>query len=226
MGIVLKLRSPVLKLRSPAVPVVSIDSGGHRERFLAARDELVREHLHLVPPIAGRIRSSLPPSFDVEDLIAAGNLALLHCATRYRPLEHGGVPFSAFARPRIRGAMFDSIRRHQWEENTRPLRGVSLGERLPPLDTSIEIDTAIDQRRLSARLAKEIMRLPARQRDVIAAYYAESLPPLRDPTTNRFIDKNRGLSATVGAALGLPEWRVDREHADAIAELRRRLRAA
>ena len=200
--------------------IITINSGSHRERFLADRDELVREHLYLVLPIANRIKEHLPPSFDVDDLIASGNLALLHLATRYRPREHGGAPFSAFARPRIRGAIFDSIRRRMWEENTRS----SMDDAPEPVDRSIEITIAIDQRRMRERLAEAVTRLPARQRAVIAAYYTERLPPLRDPGTNLFIKGRR--MATVGAALGLPEWHVEREHADAIAELRRRLKAA
>lgn len=203
-------------------PPVSIDFGGHRERFLAARDRLVEEHLNLVRPIAESIFRRIPPSFDLDDLIAAGNLELLHLATRYRPREHGGAPFSAFARPRIRGAIFDSIRRRKWDEATRPsIDGVPE----PSIDLSIEINTAIDERRLREKLADAVERLPACQRQVIEAYYAEKLPPARDRSSGQYI-ANRRVTATVGAALNLPEWRVEREHADAIAELRRRLKAS
>jgi RNA polymerase sigma factor (sigma-70 family) len=104
----------------PPPPVVSIDAGDYREHFFAQRNALVEAHLHLVPPIAHRIALGLPPSFDIDDLLAAGYLALIHAATRYRPREHGGAPFSAFARPAIRGAMKNLFRRQHWEENTRP----------------------------------------------------------------------------------------------------------
>lgn len=213
----------LLHLTARPPPVVPIDSGGHRERVVARRDSLVEANLRLVPPIAHRISLGLPPSFDIEDLIAVGNLGLLHAATRYRPKQHGGTPFAAFARPRIRGAMLDSIRRKNWEESTRPpihfqweerqtSEGGSSGARAaqhePFVEATIEID--VDAKLLRKRIALAIARLPARQQAVLSRYYADELPNL----------------ATVGAALGLSEWRVIREHADAIAELRRRLRAA
>src|ERR1700685_3975768 len=86
-------------------PVFSIDAGGHRERVLAARDKLVVENMALVPPIALRLKLTLRPAFEMADLIAEGNVGLIRAATRYRPQKYGGAPFSAFARPRIRGAM-------------------------------------------------------------------------------------------------------------------------
>lgn len=201
-------------------PVVSIDSGGHRDRVLARRDELVKENLSLVPPIARRIALALPPCFDVDDLVAVGNLALIHAATRYRPLEHGGAPFSAFARPRIKGEILNSVTRRNWEESTRP----PIDDAPEPIEPAcIEIDT--DRRLLRERVAEAIGRLPAHQKAVIAAYYAETLPRARERLTRKFLPGSDHL-VTVGSALGLPEWEVIRQHADAIAELRRRLKAA
>lgn len=180
--------------------VVSIDSGGHRQRVLARRDELVETHLFLVPPIAARIKLSLPPSFDLEDLEAAGYLGLIHVATRYRPCVHGHAPFAAFARPRIRGAILDSVRRSNYDHATRPP--------LPARDrgTLDESDRLIDEERLGKSLAEALTWLQPLQRDVIRRFYADG-----------------ATHATIGAALGLKQWRVEREKADAIAELRRRL---
>lgn len=199
--------------------VVSIDSGDHREKFLTYRDELVREHLPLVETVARRLHSQLPACFDLDDLIAAGNLALVRLATRYRPREHGGAPFSAFARIRIRGAMLDSIKGHRGEEAAHaPL---SETERNSMVDNGASIEIGIDEDRLRERLRSTIAALPSRQRAVIAAFYSENLPrPLRDKQ-HRF--QRLDHLACVGAALGLPEWRVIREHAAAIEELRRRL---
>ncbi len=180
-------------------PVVSIDSGSHRARFLAHRDELVEAHLHLVPPIAKYIHSSLPPSFDYDDLLATGYLALVHVATRYRPAEHDGTPFSAFARPRIRGAILDSVRRRHWFENTHePLEAAAE----PAADPSIEINTNFDDRRMKRRLLKAIGGLPKNPR-----------------RGGRFL-------SVADALAELHEWRAAAGHVEAIAELRRKLRAA
>lgn len=200
-------------------PVVSIDSGGHRERVLARRDELVQEHLSLVPPIARRLIVGLPPCFDLEDLVAVGNLALLHAATRYRPLEHGGAPFSAFARPRIKGEILNSITRRNWEESTRP----PIDDAPEPISPAcIEINT--HESLLRERVTEAVARLPAHQQAVLATYYAETLPRARDAKKRLLADTDRIVR--IGCVLGLPEWRVIREHADAIAELQRRLRAS
>lgn len=201
-----------------AAPVVSIDSGGHRARVLARRDALVETHLSLVPPIAAQIKRTLPACFELEDLIGAGNFGLVRAATRYRPQRHGDCPFSAFARPRIRGAILDSVRRKAWEEQAR--RG-EMPENFEvafrdPFDE--EAAVAIDEERTLGRdrwgrrrkpLAIALSRLTARQRIVLGAYYAE----------------NSASVADAGNALGLSPAEVAREHDSAIASLRRLMHA-
>jgi RNA polymerase sigma factor (sigma-70 family) len=191
-----------LKARPPPA-VVSIDSGGHRARFLAKRDALVEAHMHLVPPIANHIFRRLPPSFDLDDLLATGYLALIHTATRYRPREHGGAPFSAFARPRIRGAILNSFRRANWEENTRPpitFDGPGAHTPEPATDPRVEINTSVDERSLRKRLLRAIRDLPANPRDRAGHF--------------------QSLAAKLAE---IHEWRAAAGHVEAIAELRRQL---
>ena len=72
------------------------------------RDELVIEHVDVVKSIANRLARRLPPSVETKDLVSIGILGLLDSAGRYR---HGlGVPFDAFARRRVLGAMLDELR--------------------------------------------------------------------------------------------------------------------
>ena len=97
-------------------PVVEISFGDHRERVRAKRDALVAENLSLVPPIARRLAKTLPPSFEVDDLVQTGNIGLLRAATRFHPQT--GNPFPAFARPIIRGAILDSVRRRHYSAAT------------------------------------------------------------------------------------------------------------
>lgn len=198
--------------------VVAIDSGGRRERVLAARNALVTEHLHLVPPIAALLKRRVPPSFELDDLIAAGNWGLLRAATRYRPKCHGNTPFGAFARPRIRGAILDSIRRKAWFEATM--------EEIPAGHTSVAHDpfaertiADIDVSKTMAwgpygkrrkRLAAAIGRLSVRERSVLGAYYAENVIA---------IDR-------AAAILGITEDQVESEHEAAIAKLRGWLKEA
>ncbi len=79
---------------------------------LRTRDELVLAHSDLVRSIAYRIGQRLPPHVDRGDLVGVGMIGLLEAAARYRPST--GVPFEAFARRRVHGAIMDSLRDLDW----------------------------------------------------------------------------------------------------------------
>src|SRR5262245_29957225 len=74
----------------------------------ALRDELVLAHVDLVKALAHRLRRRLPAQLDVSELVGAGVIGLIDAASRYEPAL--GVPFDAFARRRIQGAMLDTLR--------------------------------------------------------------------------------------------------------------------
>jgi RNA polymerase sigma factor for flagellar operon FliA len=79
---------------------------------LEERDALVMAHVGLVKMIALRLSSRLPSQVDLRDLMSVGVLGLLDAAGRYRATL--GVPFDAFARRRIEGAMLDALRGLDW----------------------------------------------------------------------------------------------------------------
>jgi RNA polymerase sigma factor FliA len=79
---------------------------------LEARDALVMSHVGLVKAMANRLARRLPPQVEVSELIGVGVLGLIDAAGRYRPSL--GVPFDAFARCRIHGAMLDALRGLDW----------------------------------------------------------------------------------------------------------------
>lgn len=79
---------------------------------LAARDALTLAHADLVRRVAYRIGRRLPPHVDRADLVSVGMVGLIEAAARYRPST--GVPFEAFARPRVHGAIVDSLRELDW----------------------------------------------------------------------------------------------------------------
>jgi RNA polymerase sigma factor (sigma-70 family) len=141
----------------------------------------VEDHLSLVDGIARRIHASLPlGAFDLDDLIATGNLALTHAANRYRPRVHNGTPFSAFARHVVRGAILNSISRKNWHEATRPgIEPIAIDEDRTEAMRALERaacpadqDQQIDSRRRIVRLKEAISWLPAEQRQVLLAYYS------------------------------------------------------
>jgi RNA polymerase sigma factor FliA len=77
-----------------------------------ARDKLVMEHVGLVKTLAQRLAQRLPPQVEMNDLISVGVLGLIDAASRYRASL--GVPFDAFARRRVQGAMLDALRELDW----------------------------------------------------------------------------------------------------------------
>jgi RNA polymerase sigma factor for flagellar operon FliA len=79
---------------------------------LETRDELVMQNVPLVKSLAQRLAQRLPAQVQVEDLVSAGVLGLIEAAGRYK--SSTGVPFQAFARRRIHGAMLDALRDLDW----------------------------------------------------------------------------------------------------------------
>jgi RNA polymerase sigma factor for flagellar operon FliA len=78
----------------------------------SAEDQAVTENLPLVRYIAGRIASTIPASVELDDLIQTGTLGLIDAVRRYDPSK--GIPFPAYARYRIRGAILDALRALDW----------------------------------------------------------------------------------------------------------------
>ncbi len=79
----------------------------------ASVEELtVTEHLPLVRFIAARIASTIPASVELDDLMQTGTLGLIDAVRRYDPSK--GIPFPAYARYRIRGAILDALRSLDW----------------------------------------------------------------------------------------------------------------
>src|SRR5262245_16577406 len=76
----------------------------------AQREELILAHLSLVRHILGRLTAKLPPRVDLDNLEAAGILGLVEAANRFEPER--GVAFKTFAYTRIRGAIYDELRRN------------------------------------------------------------------------------------------------------------------
>jgi len=73
----------------------------HREDLLVSLYPLVRR-------MALKMRSHLPASVEVDDLVGAGALGLLDAVDKFDPSKH--TKLETYARHRIRGSMLDSLR--------------------------------------------------------------------------------------------------------------------
>lgn len=224
---------------------------------LTTRDKLVMEHVGLVKALANRLAHRLPSQVEVSELISVGVLGLIDAAGRFKPSL--GVPFDAFARRRIQGAMLDMLRDLDWaSRSVRKQRrdvdsamarlraelgrepesaelATAMGVSEPEYDRMLDqlrsaelasirqastddegqslLDVAVDlsegphqrleRRELRTLLAKGIMQLPERERQILALYYEQEL-----------------TLAEIGQVIGVGESRVSQLRTQAIARLR------
>ena len=77
-----------------------------------AEADLVQRYLPLVRNVVARLAMTLPPHVDSEDLYSSGLGGLLNAVRQFNP--NAGTAFETYARLRIRGAVFDELRRMDW----------------------------------------------------------------------------------------------------------------
>jgi RNA polymerase sigma factor for flagellar operon FliA len=75
-------------------------------------NSLVEEYIPLVKTVVGRLAMTLPSHVNPDDLYSAGLIGLLNAMRRFKP--NNGTSFETYARVRIRGAVFDELRRLDW----------------------------------------------------------------------------------------------------------------
>ncbi len=73
---------------------------------------LVEQHLPLVRQIAAKVCARLPKHVDIGDIEGDGVVGLVDAARKFQPSKK--VPFGAYARLRINGAIVDGLRRLDW----------------------------------------------------------------------------------------------------------------
>ena len=78
----------------------------------AKEAELIEQYLPFVKNVVGRLALSLPSHVDLDDLYSAGLVGLLNAVRNFDPTA--GSSFESYARVRIRGAIFDELRRLDW----------------------------------------------------------------------------------------------------------------
>lgn len=91
-----------------------------RSSTAAAVDEdtLVRENLPLVRRAVAELSAKMPRHAPRDDLMSAGLVGLAQAARNFD--ESRGVPFHRYAATRVKGALLDELRTHDWA--SRPVR--------------------------------------------------------------------------------------------------------
>jgi len=104
----------------------------YRDAYKKSSEELVEEYRPLVVRIARQVKSKLPPSVNLDDLIQEGMIGLLDAANKFSIQD--GVSFEAYASFRVRGAIFDACREADFlprgarDKEHRMLQGIRILE--------------------------------------------------------------------------------------------------
>ena len=192
-----------------------------RTRDSALREQLVLQYSPLVVTIADQIHRRLPCE-DRDDLVSSGMVGLLAAVDRYDPGRC--VPFMAYARPRVRGAILDALRTIDFVPHSARRRGESV--RILSLDVP-EAGTGADQLRapsLAETIADEHARDPeeavvAQEEHEVVRTAVEALPERERQIV--VLHDFGGVPATQLAEMaGVTPGRIVQIYARAIAHLR------
>ncbi len=85
---------------------------------IEARNALIEYYRPFAASVARKIKARLPKTVEIGDLEGAGDVGLIQAVQGFDPSR--GVPFEAFCEHRVKGAILDELRRHDWLP--RPLR--------------------------------------------------------------------------------------------------------
>ena len=84
--------------------------------LLKKRDELIAQYMPYAASIASRVYQTLSKVVEYEEVLSSARLGLLEAARRYD--EGMGVDFKTFAYYRIKGAVYDGLRKAGWIPRT------------------------------------------------------------------------------------------------------------
>ncbi|MEX2195723.1 MAG: FliA/WhiG family RNA polymerase sigma factor [Thermoleophilaceae bacterium] len=204
------------------------ETAGLWRRYAARRDDETRAALMLaywplVKEVAVSVRAKLPAHVEEADMISAGLFGLLSAIERFDPAD--APRFAAFARTRVRGAIIDDMRAHDWaprhvRERARELREIesALEQKLHRSATRGELAAALgltaDQ--VHDRLARNLLaQVAALDAELLAEPPGEPVRLLDMIEDDRADDPVQSLAAeelgngVVDAILSLP-WRERR----------------
>lgn len=91
-------------------------SNGYGLSGPAEREKMIEAHLTMVDFVVDRMMTQVPVFVNRDDIRSAALMGLLDAANRFDPRR--GVLFKTFAERRIRGAVFDEVRRIDWFSRT------------------------------------------------------------------------------------------------------------
>jgi RNA polymerase sigma factor for flagellar operon FliA len=184
-----------------------------RDAAVRDRNELLLRHYPLARKIARRKYHELPKVLELDDLVSAAVMGLIEAIERFDPTR--GIPFEAYAKYRVRGAIVDALRAADWtprsvrrkydrvEQTRRTLRD-RLG-RKPTRDemaASMEITGEQYDRMVQDARIRKVLSLDAPATDD-GSMLIELIPSVEDPA--RDWQHRETISVMIRECNGLPD---------------------
>ncbi|MBI2974795.1 MAG: sigma-70 family RNA polymerase sigma factor [Deltaproteobacteria bacterium] len=218
------------------------------EEALKKRDQIVAQYMPYASSIASRVTKSLSLSGEYEDILCSARLGLIEAAKRFD--ESQNVDFRTFAYYRIKGAIYDNLRKSGWlprsiysklkfeEASNEYLQYVSESGRIPPIDSEKEVQNTVNTLAsiyvISLDANEDIDIEDTSQEDLekraefqqIRAHMRDavsSLPPKEKQLIMMYYFQNRTLEEA-GEKFKLSKSWVSRLHARALELLFKRIR--
>lgn len=102
------------------------------------KSRLIRDNLHLVDILVGRMVSQVPSFMNRDDMRSAGMLGLIDAANRFDASKN--ILFKTFAEYRIRGAILDEMRKLDWFSRTLRDKQTKVGRTIFDLELKLGRD--------------------------------------------------------------------------------------
>ncbi len=99
------------------------------------RTTLITDHLSLVDIIAGRMVTQVPSFMNRDDMKSAGMMGLIDAANKFKPEKK--ILFKTFAEYRIRGAIYDEMRKLDWFSRSLREKQTSLNRSMVELEREL-----------------------------------------------------------------------------------------
>lgn len=150
------LSSEEMERRRRFIEWAQTEQGMKSGTYKGLLDELTIRYQRLVIHEALRISRKRPhlPVADLNDLISVGTIGLMEALENYNPAH--GTELSTYAVPRIRGAIFDELRKVNWEtREIQDLAQILQGEG----KTSLSMEETADFLEIRPEIARRVVDL-------------------------------------------------------------------
>ncbi|AGI68516.1 RNA polymerase sigma factor for flagellar operon [Octadecabacter antarcticus 307] len=173
-------------------------------------EKVVREHKGLVRRVSHHIHGRMRSIVEIEDLLQVGLIGLIEAAQRYTRQE--GVSFESYAVLRIRGAIYDYLRKNTNLGRKAILTSKAVKAALASLSQKLGREPT--QPELAEALSMSLQELSKWAQNVNSSYH-NSLQDEYDehslwfssnePTTEHLVDRGRLKDALLAALVSLPK---------------------